>query len=764
MTQPVSVNNPGCGKARRSWSPCIAAVVVSLTFMVSAPAADKQWKPAGGRLLTPWAEKVSPENVHPEYPRPQMVRPHWMNLNGLWQLAIAQANDPVPTGKQLPERILVPFPVESALSGVMKPADYLWYRRTFHVPAAWKGRRVLLHFQAVDWETTVYVNGKRLGTHRGGYDSFSFDITGALRPGGAQELLVHVFDPTDDGDQPRGKQVNEPKGIWYTSTTGIWQTVWLEAVPNTYIESLSIVPDVDNRQVQVVAETAGKPADCLVRVEVPLGNGVTARAEGPPGKAVAVAFPADHQVKLWSPDSPHLYDLRVSLVSSSAHGNSPLDTVSSYFGMRKVDLGKDERGFTRIRLNGKPLFQIGPLDQGFWPDGLYTAPTDEALRYDIEVTRRLGFNAARKHVKIEPQRWYYWCDKLGLLVWQDMPNGNNRTPQSRKQFEQELTELVLEHRNHPSIIMWVVFNEGWGQHDTPRYVQLVRRLDPTRLVNNASGWTDEKVGHVHDIHRYPGPAAPEPESDRAGVLGEFGGLGLAVPEHTWSKTSWGYRGMADREELSRHYVSLLRRVWQLHETRGLSAAIYTQTTDVEIECNGLMTYDRRIIKPNVEAIAAANAGRVPKLVVVVPTSQQKPVVWKYTLQKPPGNWFATDYDDSSWKNAPGGFGRKGTPGAVVRTPWTGSDIWLRRQFVLPEVDFEQLVLLVHHDEDAEIYLNGVLAAKVEKFSTDYEELAIRPAARRALKAGKNTMAIHCRQTTGGQYIDAGIVRLVPVER
>jgi len=312
--------------------------------------------------------------------------------------------------------------------------------------------------------------------------------------------------------------------------------------------------------------------------------------------------------------------------------------------------------------------------------------------------------------------------------------------------------------------MWVVFNEGWGQHDTTRYVELVRRLDPTRLVNNASGWSDEKVGHVHDIHKYPGPAAPEPEPSRAGVLGEFGGLRLAIRGHTWSKESWGYRNTRDREDLTQQYVSLLRRVWALHHSAGLAAAIYTQTTDVEIECNGLMTYDRRIIKPDVHAVAAANRGKVPKLVTVVPTSQHKPIMWRYTLEKPADNWFMPELDDSSWREAPGGFGRKDTPGAVVRTAWTTGDIWLRRQFYLPEIPVDQLMLLLHHDEDAEVYLNGILAARVEKFSTGYEEIPISEEARRALRPGKNVMAIHCRQTRGGQYIDAGIVRLIPAEQ
>lgn len=731
---------------------CTLLAVVLAAGGISAASAE-QWKPAKGPLETRWTRTVSPENVHPEYPRPQMVRPNWLNLNGLWQLSL-DPSQTVPTGKDLPERILVPFPIESALSGLMKQADRVWYRRMFRIPASWKGQRVLLHFQAVDWEATVYVNGKELGTHRGGYDAFWLDVTDALNPAGDQELIVRVFDPTDRGDQPRGKQVTKPRGIWYTPTTGIWQTVWLEPVPAARIDRLILVPDVDGSCLRLTVHGVGTGAAHAIHAVARDGTQKVAEALGGVGTEIQLDIPPAAR-KLWSPESPFLYDLTITL----KQGDQTLDEVTSYFGLRKIDLAKDEQGLLRMRLNGEFVFQIGPLDQGFWPDGLYTAPCDEALRYDIEATKKLGFNMARKHVKIEPQRWYYWCDKLGLLVWQDMPSGNNKTPESRRQFEAELTRMVEGLRNHPSIIMWVVFNEGWGQHDTPRYVELVNRLDPTRLVNNASGWTDMKVGDVIDVHAYPGPAAPKPEPRRAGVLGEFGGLKLAVAGHTWAEKTWGYRETGSPEELTQRYGGLLRGVWALRESRGLSAAVYTQITDVETECNGLLTYDRAVVKGDWQKIAAANRGQVPKLRLLVPTSQGEGLLWRYTLDRPGEDWMRPDFDDSSWNQGPGGFGNPTTPGAVVRTGWKSPDIWLRRWFAFPDASPGELVLLVHHDEDVEVYLNGVLAAKAGGFTVDYQELPISAAGRAALKPGKNLLAVHCKQTTGGQYIDVGIGQL-----
>jgi len=726
---------------------------LALILSVTAAESAEPWRPAEGPLMTRWAKDVSPENVHPEYPRPQLVRHEWLNLNGLWQWEPAAPGGGAPSGRDLAGEILVPFPLESALSGVMERADRLWYRRTFRVPDGWQGLRVLLHFQAVDWEAAVYVNGKELATHRGGYDPFSVDVTDALVPDGEQELVVGVFDPTSVGEQPRGKQVDEPKGIYYTPSTGIWQTVWLEPVPAASIGGLRIVPDVDGSCVRVTAQGTGTTPQHRVEAVIRQGDREIARAGGRVGDEIQV--PLDRQtLRLWSPDDPFLYDLTVTLSA----GGGELDKVDSYFGMRKIDLARDENGFVRMRLNDRFLFQIGPLDQGFWPDGLYTAPSDEALRYDVEVTKQLGFNMTRKHVKIEPDRWYYWCDRLGLLVWQDMPSGRNRTPQARQQFEQELVRMVAALGNHPSIIMWVVFNEGWGQHDTERYVELVGELDPGRLVNNASGWADKAVGDVHDVHRYPGPAAPDPEAERVGVLGEFGGLGLAIDGHTWTDTTWGYRGTADRDELAGRYMRLLRQVWELSESKGLAAAVYTQITDVETECNGLLTYDRAVIKVDVDKVAAANRGQVPKLSTVVPTARDEVIRWRYTFDEPPEGWTAADFDDSSWREGPAGFGTESTPGAVVRTVWNGPAIWIRRSFELPSLDGEP-VLLAHHDEDAEIYLNGVPAAEESGYTVDYEEVPITAEARQALRAGRNVMAVHCRQTRGGQYIDVGMAQV-----
>ncbi len=737
--------------------------LVSLLGTRDGRAAD--WQPAKGPLMTRWAKDVKADHVHPEYPRPQLVRKDWLNLNGVWQLAFAEKGEAPPIGRDLAERILVPFPVESALSGVMKHHNRLWYRRSFRVPKEWSGKRVLLHFGAVDWEATVWLNGKKLGDHRGGYDAFSFDLTDALKPDGEQELIVGVWDPTDAGPYPRGKQVLKPAGIYYTPTTGIWQTVWLEPVPAAHIAGLKIVPDVANSQVKVQAQLQGATANHELQISVldKTGHqfGMLTKSQLGEVKSVKLRDP-----KLWSPESPFLYDLVVQL----HEGGKVVDEVRSYFGMRKISLGKDSQGTTRLFLNNKPYFQVGPLDQGFWPDGLYTAPTDDALKYDIEITKKLGFNMARKHVKVEPERWYYWCDKLGLLVWQDMPSGDQgvargrgeitRRPQSAQQFELELKRMIDGRYNHPCIIMWVVFNEGWGQFDTVRLTKWTKKYDPTRLADCASGWNDMNVGDVHDIHVYPGPGAPKPEPKRAGVLGEFGGLGLKVDGHTWANKTWGYRGTADKADLTRKYERLLAGVYKLKAEKGLSAAVYTQTTDVETEANGLMTYDREVIKVDPERVAAANRGdfsRVPQTQTVVPTSQQKGLVWRYTFHRPAGDWYKPDFDDTSWNEGPGGFGTKGTPGAVVRTEWKTDDIWIRRTFTLPEGPLDSLQLFVHHDEDAEIYLNGILAAKVPGYITDYQEVSIMPAARAALKPGKNFIAIHCHQTTGGQYIDAGIV-------
>jgi len=570
----------------------LVGVVVGSWFSCMVAALAVEWQPAGGALMTRWAKDVTPSQALPEYPRPQLVRSDWMNLNGLWDVKLADGTE---------SKVLVPFPIESALSGVMKHSDRMVYQRQFEVPKPWRGKRVLLHFGAVDWETSVSVNGKEYPIHRGGYDGFSFDITEALKPDGPQDIKVEVFDPTDLGGQARGKQKLKSGSIMYTPTSGIWQTVWLEPVNENHLDAIKLVPDVDGSCVHLTAGGKG-----TIEVVVSDGGKEVGKLSGTAGSELKIPMQA---AKLWSPESPHLYDLRVTLKD----GDAVVDSVSSYFGMRKISLGKDDKGVTRMMLNGQFVFQVGPLDQGFWPDGIYTAPTDEALRFDISETKRLGFNATRKHIKVEPERWYYWCDKLGLLVWQDMPSVNSYTdkpqPIDKPQFKSELAKMVTGRGNHPSIIMWVVFNESQGQHDTEELVASVRALDPSRLINNASGDTDKNCGDVIDKHSYPGPESPKPEANRAAVLGEFGGLGLPVEGHMWSKKNWGYKGTKNAGELITAYEGLLKNAWDLHANAGLSAIIYTQLTDVETECNGLMTYDREVCKMPVDRTAAANQGK-----------------------------------------------------------------------------------------------------------------------------------------------------------
>lgn len=713
-------------------------------------------------LRTSWADSVRDDNVLPEYPRPTMVRPDWLNLNGVWEWAERGADQRQSAPATMPGRILVPFPVESALSGVQKNVERCWYRRRFEVPAEWEGKRVVLHFGAVDWEAQVWVNGREIGTHRGGYDAFHFDITDALTPSGPQELLVAVYDPTDAGAQPRGKQVRKPEGIWYTPSTGIWQTVWLEPVPATHIERLEIVPEMDPAVVRVTAASAGAAEALRVEAVVSSAGKEIARQGGVTGEALAIKIP---EPRPWRPDAPFLYELEVSLSDASG----VLDRVKSYFGLRRVSLGKDGQGRTCILLNGEPLFQVGTLDQGFWPDGLYTAPTDEALKSDVEITTRLGFNLIRKHVKVEPERWYAWCDKLGLLVWQDMPSGDQyigpndadieRTRESAEQFATELERLVRGRGNHPSIIAWVVFNEGWGQFKTAEMTERVRKLDPTRLVNATSGWTDRGVGDVLDVHTYPAPRAPQPEARRATVIGEFGGLGLPVAEHRWSDKHWGYQAAADYKDLTRRYEWLLRSAWQQHRDTGLSAIVYTQITDVETECNGLLTYDRAVLKVDEQRVRRANRGEFEPLTVLVPTSRESPQAWRYTTDSPPTNWFEPRFDDKGWRQGRGGFGTRGTPGATIGTTWDGREIWLRRGFELKDLPAGAVYLLVHHDEDAQVFINGVLAATLTGYTTDYEPAPLGPEVCDALRTGENSLAVHCQQTAGGQFIDVGIVAL-----
>ena len=700
------------------------------------------------KLQTRWAAQVSPTRVWPEYPRPQMARRNWVNLNGTWTFAIAPANAPRPT--TFDREILVPFPLESQLSGAgawLAPDQRLWYRRTFTAPPHPNGQRVLLNFGAVDWEASVFVNGVAAGEHRGGYEPFTLDITDRLRPDTMQELVVAVRDATDEGPQPRGKQVRRPRGIYYTAVSGIWQTVWLETVPAWHVTGLRIDPDLENKTVRVSVGSDGRTGAGRVSVTALDGAKVVARGEGP---TVTLRLPSPRP---WSPSDPFLYGLRVRLDSG--------DEVDSYFGMRSIAVRADAGGVPRLMLNGKPLFQLGLLDQGWWPDGLYTAPTDEALAFDIVKSRELGYNMIRKHVKVEPARWYYHADRLGMLVWQDMPNGNNEGADGQSNFERELKGVVDALRNHPSIVMWVPFNEGWGQHATEKYVSWLKTYDPTRPVNNTSGWTDMKVGDVADLHAYPGPAMPPPERIRAAVLGEFGGLGLPLERHTWlDRGNWGYRSFTTLPELNAAYRDLLTQL-RLHAGDGLTSAIYTQTTDVEIEVNGVLTYDREVTKLDADSIAANRRmfDAPPRIVHVEPASDRQGRTWRYTTAAPPDGWFEPAFDDRAWQSGTSGFGAPNTRFANVGTEWRSSDIWLRRTVTIPS-GVKSPWLRVFHDDDTKVYVNGVLAADLPGANAGFAYVPLSAPARQALRSGENVIAIHTHQTRGGQFIDAGIVDVI----
>jgi len=582
-----------------------------LAQAIAVQAQQSGWKIVPGKISTPWSEKVDPAATLQEYPRPQLVRENWKNLNGLWNYAIVAKGQSQPAAYQ--GKILVPFAIESALSGVGKIVgkdSTLWYHTAFTLPAATKGKQVLLHFGAVDWETVVYVNGKQVGTHQGGFDPFSFDITPYLKKGSQQELTLSVWDPTDEGPQPRGKQVRKPEGIWYTPVTGIWQTVWLEAVAPTHIVSTKQTPDIDQQTLTVAANIAALKAGDQVKVSAWDGTQKITEETINEGTPAVLKISAP---KLWSPENPFLYDLRVTITRNG----KTVDEVKSYFAMRKSSVGRDQQGIQRMLLNNKFVFQYGPLDQGWWPDGLYTAPTDEALKFDIEKTKEMGFNMIRKHIKIEPARWYYHCDKLGMLVWQDMPSGDlgnhweqrpgvlgngtdkQRTPASEGYYKKEWNAIIDALYNYPSIVMWVPFNEAWGQFKTVEITEWTMKKDPSRLVNSASGGNFHPVGHIIDLHNYPDPAMPRPDvfgEKQVLVLGEFGGLGLPVDGHVWQqKDNWGYQSFKTAEDLFKRYANLMVRLETLIKS-GLSAAVYTQTTDVEVEINGLMTYDRKVMK------------------------------------------------------------------------------------------------------------------------------------------------------------------------
>jgi len=590
-----------------------------------------QWKPVGNYIRTSWSEKVSPENVLPEYPRPQMERNEWQNLNGLWDYAIRPELNAEPTNYD--GKILVPFAIESSLSGVGKTVgdtNELWYKRNFTVPDKWRSKHILLHFGAVDWRTTIFINDIQVGTHEGGYTPFFFDITPYLEKGRQQKLVVRVWDPTNHNYQPCGKQSVVQSRIRYTPVTGIWQTVWMEPVAEAHIYNVRSLSNIDRNEMSLtIGVEKANNQNMAIEAKLLDGGSVVANAKGLPNERMLFTI---KNPKLWSPDSPFLYDLQISLLKDGR----VIDKVRSYTAFRKISAKRDDHGIMRMQLNNQNLFQFGPLDQGWWPDGLYTAPTDEALKFDIIKTKQWGFNMIRKHVKVEPERWYYYCDKEGILVWQDMPSGDKgdywtrddrrmpanhwepyayeggtdrlRDSISKENYYKEWKDIMDFGYSHPCIVVWVPFNEAWGQFDTEKVAAWTKAQDPSRLVDPASGGNFYHCGDMMDMHHYPNPKRfylYDPE--RVDVLGEFGGIGFPIKDHTWWNDSknWGYVQFKDLKEVTAEYVKYANELIKLAQ-QGYSAGVYTQTTDVEGEINGLMTYDRKVMKMDEDELTRIN--------------------------------------------------------------------------------------------------------------------------------------------------------------
>jgi len=608
---------------RRACMGIAMAAAYGLASAAMAAAQPAVWNGKVAALATPWTAEVSPDNALPAYPRPQLARPslehpRWMSLNGLWQYAPGSGKGKPPFGETLKDQALVPYPIESVLSGVQQHADDMFYRRTVDVPADFiaHGQHVRLNFGAVAQDAVVYVNGVKVASHTGGYTSFSADITQALRPDGPQEIVVAVHAPVDGAHVMVGKQRLKPDGIFYTAASGIWQSVWLEPVPATHLAQLDFTPARGLDAFTVNAKVDGSHGDAMLHVTAYADGEAVGEASGPAGRPLHLAIARPH---LWSPDDPFLYTFKASLTQGDQH-----DEVTSYAGLRTIAVEKID-GHNRIVLNGKPTFLLATLDQGYWPDGIYTAPTDEALKFDIQKTKDLGFNTIRKHIKVEPARWYYWADRIGVMVWQDMPalpNGHNDklSAADKAGFRTDVSAIVEQLKGDTSIIGWIPFNEGWGQWSIPAAAELaaqIKRLDPSRLVDARSGANccdtkgDPHAGDVYDVHDYQGPGLPSPDAHRAAIDGEHGGLTLGILGHVWPNTAINpYGEVKDRDALNAGYVANTAVLRDQGVGKGMSGSVYTQITDVEGEHNGLFTYDRKIEKVDEAQVRAINQATI----------------------------------------------------------------------------------------------------------------------------------------------------------
>ncbi|MFV0378646.1 MAG: sugar-binding domain-containing protein [Mangrovibacterium sp.] len=736
-------------------------LIILLAFFVTWNAKSQDYSPVKGKLMTEWGERVTPENAWREYPRPQLKRAEWQNLNGLWKYAILPKDEQ--QVKNFDGNILVPFAVESSLSGVGKsllPDEKLWYQKKFSIPAGWNGKNIVLHFESVDWESTVWLNGKLVGTHKGGSTAFSFDITKYLKKG-EQELLLSVWDPTDTDSQARGKQVLEPKGIWYTAVSGIWKTVWIEPVGKTAIKSVYPVTGTDLKKVTLHTDFTGLKGNEKLEVKVSKDGKTVLTKEFGASQEIVLDIPSP---ELWSPESPALYQLELSLRGSG----KLLDQVGSYFAMRRIAKVKDELGFERIQLNNEPIFQYGTLDQGWWPDGLLTPPSEKAMLYDMEVLKDMGFNMLRKHIKVEPSLYYYYADSLGLLIWQDMVSGFEtakrsaqhvswdattdwaRPKESAGQIEFEMKETIDQLKFFPSIVSWVIFNEGWGQYETKRVVEWSMDYDSTRIIDGVSGWTDREVGHLNDAHQYPGPGMEPAELNRgrAIVLGEFGGLGLPVENHLWNPNmrNWGYRTYRSEPELIKEYTKLIHNLYPLRY-KGLAAAVYTQTTDVEGEVNGLMTYDRKVIKIDPEMLRILHAPlystETIRIKNVVQDSQINAQSIRYTKANPGKDWLL-GAGASSFSSVQG-------PLNVEK----GESVWSVQSFDLNEVP-SGISLKILAFGNVKVYLNGKLVLDKRVIGKrHYEDFNISEFSE-YLKKGKNLIAVEASDFENAAPFDYGV--------
>lgn len=745
------------------------------------PAVAPDKRTDAGHLLTRWAKDVTPENAWTEYPRPALVRSKWLNLNGLWDYAIVGPTGPPgpanvvnaeadPLLKSTPAppsawdgKILVPFPPESPLSRVSRfvwPSQLLWYRRTVEIPSDWQGQRLLLHFEAVDWHCVVWVNGRKVGEHKGGYTPFALDVTEAIRPQGPQEIMLAVWDPTNTGDQANGKQFlpGRNREVRFAPSSGIWQSVWLEPVSAVSIERLVLTPDVDRSAVAVQVELRGDAKGCEVELRALDGGQTvaTATAVGPGKISLTIPRP-----KLWSPDSPFLYDLKVTL----HRDGRAVDEVTSYFGMRKIEVGRDEAGLPRIRLNGKPIFLFGPLDQGIWPDGIMTPPSDAAGRFEVQYLKDIGCNMARVHITVHPERWYYWCDKLGIVVWQDFvckrPKNSAAESSTARQWEAEQRELMDHLRNHPSLMTWIVFNETWGQYDTERITQWAMKYDPSRLVCNASGWDDRKVGHTFDIHDYtyhPSVAVPGQIGDRAMSIGECGGFNVHVPGHTWA--NYPFRAkfdpagdefratFQDGPGLEKAYTDWVEGIWLLRSL-GLCAAVYTQIYDTGGECNGWLTYDRAVSKIPPETLRRLHARLyqpLPELKPILPPLSAKTGTCRWQTGAAVQGWEQMEFDDGAWATT-------GAPLVLKTLPdsRTTPHLYARRVFTLEALP-KRAALRVEGWAEFTVWLNGRRIKTLTNGRTEsYAPVSLAllsPEALAALRPGRNVLAVEIGPSGG----------------